>query len=319
MESLTKNKQSEETIRRMVEKFFAPLEMVSYRELTEGFFNVAYEVSLSDGEEVILKVAPAKGTRIMSYEQNIMYTETQAMKMAERAGNIPVPRMLGFDTECTRCSSPYFFMEKLKGDSLNAIKDTLSREQLDAVYLESGRINRRINEICCPCFGYPGQPAIQGEKWFPVFMKMMEAGIRDAEAGRVELHVPAKELFACLKRDEHYFDEVTVPRLVHWDCWDGNIFVADGQITGFIDWERSLWADPLMEVGFRVFSDQPLFRKGYGLETLTQAQERRAVWYDIYTTVLMSLECEYRQYETMDFYNWSNGVLQKQFGIVKKG
>ena len=38
MESLTKNKQSEETISKMVEKYYAPLQMKSYQELTEGYF-----------------------------------------------------------------------------------------------------------------------------------------------------------------------------------------------------------------------------------------------------------------------------------------
>ena len=39
MESLTKNRQNEETLRRMVGRFFHPLELQSYKELTEGYFN----------------------------------------------------------------------------------------------------------------------------------------------------------------------------------------------------------------------------------------------------------------------------------------
>ena len=65
MESLTKNRQNEETLRRMVGRFFHPLELQSYKELTEGYFNVAYEVTLSSGEAVILKVAPAEGVRVI--------------------------------------------------------------------------------------------------------------------------------------------------------------------------------------------------------------------------------------------------------------
>ena len=34
MESLTKNKQNRETISKMVEKYFSPLKMKNYRELT---------------------------------------------------------------------------------------------------------------------------------------------------------------------------------------------------------------------------------------------------------------------------------------------
>ena len=32
---------------------------------------------------------------------------------------------------------------------------------------------------------------------------------------------------------------------------DGNVFILNKRITGIIDFERCLWADELMEVGFR--------------------------------------------------------------------
>ena len=69
MESLTKNKQNKETISKMVEKYFTPLRMVSFHELTEGYFNMAYEIHLSNGEQVILKIAPSKEMRVMTYEK----------------------------------------------------------------------------------------------------------------------------------------------------------------------------------------------------------------------------------------------------------
>lgn len=69
MESLTKNRQSADTIRKMVDKFFSPLELKNYNELTEGYFNIAYEVELSNGKKTILKIAPAKEVRVMTYEK----------------------------------------------------------------------------------------------------------------------------------------------------------------------------------------------------------------------------------------------------------
>ena len=315
--SLTKNKQSEVTVRKMAAKFFAPVEMVGYTELTEGYFNVAYEVFLRDGRSVILKVAPAKDVRIMTYEKNIMQSEVSAMRTVENYSDIPAPRVLGYDDSCTICPSPYFFMEKLSGRSLNTVKDTLSAEQLAEIYAESGRINRRINEIPCPCFGYPAQPEFQGKTWFPVFRKMLEAGIQDAEKGGVDLKISPDTLLACLDRDKALFDAVTEPKLVHWDCWDGNIFVEKGKITGFIDWERSIWGDPLLEVGFRTYSENTAFLKGYGAE-LTENQKRRALWYDVYLMLLVSLECEYRKYETMDMYYWGTSILQKQLAALEK-
>ena len=310
--SRTKNQQSPETIRRITEHCFAPRTMTAYTELGEGYFNAAYLVALSDGTEVVLKVAPKADVRVMTYEKNIMHSEVSAMRLAKQDPDIPVPAILGWDDSCTLCDAPYFFMEKLPGQSLNAIKSTLSAEQIRNIYIDSGRINRRINEIACPCFGYPGQPAYQGDRWFPVFRKMMETGIADAKAGNVPLTVDPEELLRALDADAALFDAVTEPKLVHLDLWDGNIFVQDGSITGLIDWERCIWGDPLLEAGFRMYGLNPDFLSGYGI-TMTAQEERRALWYDVYQTLLMSLECGYRQYETMDFYNWSSGLLEKQF------
>lgn len=316
MESLTKNKQKEETIHEMVRKFFGSNELKSYKELTEGYFNLAYEITLRDGEAIILKIAPSPKVTVMTYEKNIMYSEVEAMKMAAKHADIPVPKMLGYDDSCTISSSPYFFMEKLKGHSLNSVKDTLSQEEIQRIYIEAGKINQRINEIVCPCFGYPGQPEFQGDNWYDVFCGMLKGGIADAKRGKVDLKIPVDGIWEYIEKDKSIFDEVTVPKLVHWDCWDGNIFVEDGRITGFIDWERSLWADPLMEVGFRTYSDNTDFLKGYGME-LSSSQKRRSLWYDIYLMILVALECEYRKYDTMDIYNWSTDVLTKQYALLK--
>lgn len=314
MENLTKNRQNNETISKMVDKFFAPLKLESCRELTEGYFNMAYEVCLGNGRKVILKVAPLKKTRVMTYEKNIMFSEVEAMKMVKSIGTIPAPDVLGYDDSCTICASPYFFMEKLEGRSLNVEKENLSSDQIAEIRMEVGKINRKINEISCPCFGYPGQPDFQGKEWYPVFQKMLEAGIADAQKGNVDLRIPIDKLRACLKKDKYVFEEVTEPKLVHWDCWDGNIFVKDGMVTGIIDWERSLWGDPLMEVGFRTYSGRTSFLTGYDMGIMLRNQKRRALWYDIYLLILAALECEYRKYETLDMYNWSTGLLEKQFG-----
>lgn len=316
MESATKNRQSEAVLRRMVSRIFGTDEMTEYKELTEGYFNVAYEICLKSGLHTILKVAPPKEITVMSYERNIMTSEVEAMKMVENYQGIPAAKVYGYDDSCTVCPSPYFFMEKLEGESLNSLREGMPTEELQNIQIQTGQINRKINEIVCPRFGYPGLPKSQGTEWYPVFQKMIDMAIADARARDIDLQVSVDSLRQCLLRDRGIFEEVKEPRLVHWDCWDGNIFVKDGKVTGLIDWERCLFADPLMEVGFRTYGENIYFRKGYGLETLTPYEKRRAVWYDIYTMLLAAQECEYRKYETMDMYNWSTGVLKEKLNDV---
>lgn len=313
MESLTKNRQDAVTLERMAERYFAPATILRCRELTEGYFNVAYDICLSDGRDVILKVAPPKQVRIMTYEKNIMHSEVEAMRMASGIPGIPVAKVLGFDESGEICESPYLFMEKLAGRPLNSVKHSLNGQQLQEIYLEAGQIIRQVNSIPCPCFGLPGQEEYQGGEWFPVFRKMMEAGLADAAAGQVDLQIPVDRLRELLDRDEYLFREVDSPCLVHWDCWDGNILVEEGRITGLIDWERCLWGDPLMEANFRTYDNNIWFMKGYGMERLEPNQYRRALWYDVYLTLLISLECEYRKYDTMHMYEWATGILTEQF------
>ncbi len=316
MESMTKNKQNKDVIRRMTEKYMSPLKMTDCKELTEGMFNAAYEVDLDNGSSVILKIAPPKEANVLTYEKNIMYAEVQTMKMLSQQGSIPVPHIYGYDDSCTVCTSPYFVMEKLRGESMNRIRYALSQEQIDSLYLETGRMIRNVNRIVCPCFGLPAQREYQGNHWYSVFCKMMVAAIDDARRTGAVLEVPPDELMKELGRSEAFFNEVTEPCLVHYDCWDGNIFVENGNITGIIDWERVLWADPLMEVGFRRFSPNLVFQRGYGLEELNEKQIIRALWYDVYMMVLVASECESRKYDINEVYGWG-GVLEKQFKELK--
>ncbi|MDO4326659.1 MAG: phosphotransferase [bacterium] len=313
MESLTKNHQSKERLAAIVKACFPDTALDTYRELKEGYFNAAYDVLLQNGQTLILKIAPPKHVPIMSYEKNIMFSEVEAMRMVSAYSDIPSPKIYAYDNSCTICPSPYFFMEKLPGNSVHALSDTLTAEEKQAIQVQAGQINRKINEITCPYFGLPGQPQVQGESWYPVFCQMLELGISDAKARNIDLKISIEQLLYLLQRDASLFEEVKEPQLVHWDLWDGNIFIKDGTITGLIDWERCVFGDPLMEVGFRTYKDNAAFQKGYGIECLTDSQRCRALWYDIYHLILCSLECEYRQYDTMNMYEWATGLLQKQF------
>jgi len=58
------------------------------------------------------------------------------------------------------------------------------------------------------------------------------------------------------KRIESRLDalrDVTEPRLLHWDLWDGNVLRKEGRVSGIVDFERAIWGDPLMEFYFGRF------------------------------------------------------------------
>jgi hypothetical protein len=73
MESITKNRQPQETLRAMAARAYglgqipaAGEDWVS--ELGHGWFNVAYRLRLRDGTRVVLKIAPPSGVDTRQYD-----------------------------------------------------------------------------------------------------------------------------------------------------------------------------------------------------------------------------------------------------------
>lgn len=307
--SITKSTLSADTINAMVEKAFGcPAD--SMEELTEGFFNIAYRIKVNH-QSVILKIAPPKEVDVMMHEKNIMYSEVDSMRMIAKETNVPVPKVLFYDDCGVICERPYFFMEVLEGRSFSTCMEEHTEEEKYDINKQIGEYTKQLNQITNDKFGYYCQEDKQGSNWYEVFKSMLEDTYDDAKKKSVQRPVSREELLALLEKDRDIFDEVKTPKFVHWDIWAGNVFVKDKKVTGIIDFERCLWADELMEVGFRCYSNEKGFFDGYGIEKLTKEQEKRAKWYDIYLFLIVSLEYDYRQYDTMDSYHWACEMLEK--------
>jgi fructosamine-3-kinase len=307
--SITKNIKDEQAIVSMFHKAFPDKDIEVMKELTEGFFNVAYSIALTDGSEVILKIAPSGVSDIMTYEINIMFSEVDSMKMVAKNTDIPVAEILFYDNSHTICDSDYFFMKKLDGKSFSSCMEAMTEEQKYKVLYQVGEYTATINRIKGNKFGYYGQPDKQGNQWFSVFKSMLKDTYYDADRKGIEIKVPQDELLAMLDKDRDIFKEVKEPKLVHWDLWAGNVFISEDKVTGLIDFERCLWADELMEVGFRTCWYEKAFFDGYGIVELNHNQFIRAEWYDIYLFLLFCLECDYRLYDNRWAYEYGTKML----------
>ncbi|QTH40675.1 aminoglycoside phosphotransferase family protein [Cohnella sp. LGH] len=318
MANLTKNKQSESTLSQMVQDAFPERKLEYLKELTEGYFNIAYEVSFQDGTKSILKIAPHPSVTLMAHEQNIMDAEVRCMQLVAHKTTVPLPKVEYYDPSCKLCSAPFFFMEKLTGKSLASQRPNVTPQELSDIFFTVGSLTKEINGVENAFFGYPSQKKYQGEVWHDVFSNMLKAVIEDAAKENIDLSVPSQELLENLEKDRALFLDVVTPRLVHWDLWDGNVFVDDGKVTGLIDWERCLWGDPLMEVGFRSYSQSPDFLRGYGVKQLTEREKRRILWYDLYLLMIVAQEHVYRQYATAEFYDWATKLMGEKYAELKK-
>ncbi|QSF47149.1 phosphotransferase family protein [Paenibacillus tianjinensis] len=319
MESFTKVKLDERQLEMLVHTAFAAdLTIVSCTELTGGFYNTAYDLLLSDGRSVILKVAPSEETQTLSYEKDIMRAEVEALRLVAAGGNVPVPAVYSFDESRSLIPCPYFFMEKVGGQPYSEVKDSYSAGQRAAVEAELGRYQRLINEITGPEFGLFKQDiVVASASWRDTFTAMMSTLLADARNLDADLPATEEEIRQEL---EHYLpalDEVTEPRLIHWDLWNGNLFVKDGVIVSIIDWERALWGDVLMEYYFRHFENSQAFFQGYGQIFDSPNELLRKKLYDFYLDLILVIECYSRQYKDDNHVRWAAENLAESWKSFK--
>ena len=314
--SITKNRQSPETLRALCESAFPGREVLAITELTEGLFNAAYRVDFADGASV-LKIAAADTSGLLSNEIGMMQAEVAAMRLAREHGLPHVARVQHADFSRSICNGSCFFMECLPGRSLNACRSELTEAQFAHVLTQVGQFQRRTAAIHGETFGLLGD-----ERRFPTLHGLVRYlfvhVLADAQAKEVELQLSPDELLARLDADAALFADVKTPSLVHWDMWEGNIFVENGELCGVIDWERAMWADPFMDDRFRRHNRCPAFLAGYGQTDFTPAELRRIAWYDLFLYITMVVECFYRLYDhTEGMLNWLRPLLQAAWADIR--
>jgi len=324
MESKTKNRKTQEQVESMAARAFNGLGLAvgeeAVLELKDGWFNASYNVRLADGREVILKIAPPQGAEVLLYEKNIMTTEVAAMRLVRQNPAIPVPEIYFFDDAHDLCDADYFFMEKMYGDNLHHVRASLPAEALESVEQHIGEIIREINTFPGVYFGLDGNPDLRADTWKEAFIKLVESALEDVARKNAGFDYSFDEIRAVVQKHAPALEEITTPCLVHWDAWDPNFFVKDGKITGIIDFERAMWAEPLMEAQFRALSfGQGVTdaMRGYGKTSFTFAEEQRCYLYTLHLGLIMNTECYYRNYDTDEIFNASKGIINAAMQWLK--
>lgn len=308
--SVTKNIQSEAAICRMALAAFPQKRIESCAELTEGMCNAAYLVKFSDGSKSVLKIAPAENTGLLSNEVNMMDAEVKAMNIVRKSDLIKVAEVQYYDTSKTICSGDYFFMEALEGQSFFSVMESMSAEEKRRLHYEIGQAERKLTSICGEKFGLLGDGERQFTYLFDLVYYMISNVLSDAREKQVVIGVETADILARLEQDQYIFNAVSQPTLVHWDMWEGNIFVKDGHISGIIDWERAMWGEPFQDDRFRRHTRNSEFLKGYGQENFSKEEMRRICWYDVLLYLTMMTEGVYREYPNDGQYQWTKPLFE---------
>ncbi|MBB2943659.1 aminoglycoside phosphotransferase (APT) family kinase protein [Actinoplanes lutulentus] len=318
MESITKNRQSLDTLRAMIGRAYGPAQLPSgddwVSELGHGWFNVAYRIRLRDGTEVVLKIAPPPHIEVMTYERGAMAIELASLRLIADQTSVPVPRVDHADRSRELCDADYFFMPYIDADNLGIVKESLTTADVDAYHEALGAANRDLNSIRGVAFGSLSGPG--DATWRACFTRMIGDVLTDGERRAVDIGYPYTLVRDVITANLDCLDEVTEPRFVEWDLWDGNVMIRDGKIVAIIDHERAFYGDPLIEAGFTgidlpAFGDPTAFVRGYGHRELTSTERRRRRLYTLYLVLIMIIETNYRGHTDTEQYDWARERLQE--------
>ena len=321
--SLSKTLISEEAARAVAACHFGSNHgLRSFTELKDGMFNTAALLELEDGLKCVLKAAPPEDVTVLAYERDIMRAEVEAMQLVrERVEGIPVPQLYAYDTTRSLLPSSYFLMEFLPGTPLQRLRPSLSPQAQAQIEREMGCLASAIASVTGPAFGYWAQPEPPGTSWRTCFTHMLQGVIADGMAIDVRMPMPYADIFQLAEAHFDALDAVRVPRMVHWDIWDGNVFVDPQtlRVTGLIDFERAMWADPLIEAIFGRLSADTEYVRGFGAPLFqTPAEYSRRALYNLYLFLIMTIECYYRKFENQNQENWARARLDETIGWLSE-
>ncbi len=317
MDSLSKLAVPREAAAAVVAETFPGRSLTAYRELTEGFYNAAYQIELDDGRRCVLKVAPPDTLRVLRYERDIMAAEAAALRLAAAHTAMPVPEVYALDTSRRVLPSPYMLMAFLPGQPLHRLRPALGPEAQATIDQTLGRSMAQLHAIGGAAFGPLAHPSPPGLPWRQVFLGLLGDVLADGGEAGVALPLAHGAILARAEAWAGALDALREPRLVHWDLWDGNVLVEpeSGRVSGIIDFERALWADPLMEFQFREFAAGDAFAAGYGRDLLSSPEaHRRRTLYNLYLYLIMVIECTYRRYPSDDQERWARERLDETLG-----
>lgn len=274
-------------------------------ELAGGMFARAYAASLTDGRDVVIKVAPVEEDGLLSHERDLMSTEVLVLRRAAGRPELRLPALLHADLTRTVVPADVMVTTRVPGVRWDTCGDALHPAARTRALREVGQVMARLHAMRGDHFGYPARDGALGARTWPAaFAVIVEAILADAAGW--EVAVPADRTRAALERHRDALAQVREPALVHGDLWPGNVFLdpGTGAVLGVIDPERAMFADPLVDLvwaePFSTEDPSAALLAGYAdaapAIVLTDDVRTRLDLYRLHLTLTMRIEAAPRRY-----------------------
>jgi aminoglycoside phosphotransferase (APT) family kinase protein len=233
----------------LLREIFPGAEVLEAVRRTGGQLSAVYEVRCADpAHTAILKVYADE----WAWKQA---KEIHVYRLLAELGqdSLPVPEVLHHKANAGPGGRAVTVLSLLEGRPLSEASADLAPSQIPAVYRQMGAALAAVHRIVQEAYGYLTTRILDplpdnGSYMRHQFAKKLEEfeeldgerELRDAVARRIE-------------RDGALFDACAAPVLCHNDLHEGNVLVSgrpDGgwQITGVIDVENAVAADPLIDL-----------------------------------------------------------------------
>ncbi|WP_405820586.1 aminoglycoside phosphotransferase family protein [Streptomyces sp. NBC_00838] len=271
-----------------------------FEALGGGTYNSLYRVRLDDGGRLVLKLPPEDGTPRLTYEGELLVNEGEFYRAAGGTG-VPVP-------EVVRLAGDSLLMTEVPGEPWSALANGVGDAEYERLRGELGAYVAQLHTVSGTRFGYPSEAVATAGSWREAFTAMLEAVLADAERFGAKLPVSGERVRELIRAAVPALDEVTVPALVHFDLWQGNVLLTgeagERRIGGVIDGERMFWGDPLAEFAslnlFGEPEDDPALLAGYrargGDAGFDHSARLRMALYRCYLYLIMLVEGVPRAY-----------------------
>jgi len=258
---------------------------ISFRRIATGKFNTSYFVNAGN-EQLVLRIAPSRDEVFVFYERDMMRQEPEIHQLLLSQTNVPVPRILTYDSSHTLINHDFLIMERLPELPLTEAYDISNDLVLRQVGEYLAQVHSLVKEECG--YGYLGahRPMESQPTWQDAFKVMWNKMIDDVIMVGHYSKEESRMMRSLLDQYIAMFDRPVSASLLHMDIWHQNILVdSKGKVTGLIDWDRALWGDP--EIEFAVLDycgiSEPAFWEGYGQERdISDPARIRQVFYLLY-------------------------------------
>ncbi|MFP5359367.1 MAG: phosphotransferase family protein [Actinomycetes bacterium] len=239
--------------RHELDAVLAPLGRVAHDWLLSGgTFSAVQGVELDDGRTVAVKTsvpeAPGPGgrSRLLAYEHDMLRAERDHLARVAPLDAVPAPRVLLEDFTRGVADVDILVMSLVPGMPWDTAAEVMTPEANSRASFQVGEILAALGSVRGERFGFPAAGfRLGGGSWAEFVSRLVSATIADAEAWGVDIE--PERLAAAVEATRDSLATVTAPTLVHADLWHGNVLVdpQTGDVTGVVDFERSLFGDPL--------------------------------------------------------------------------